>query len=70
MQRDPKIVPVSRIPYATHESRDRTRRVIQELEREMVISPEWTSTGRGYLTVQEWEIVQSRLSGCSHHPAT
>lgn len=63
MRADPKIVPVSRIPYASNESRDRTFRVVRELEAQGAIRPEWTSTGRGYLSVPEWETVRAALAG-------
>ena len=61
MTTDPKMIPISRIPYGSNTSPDHSRRVVKKLESENVIKPEWTSTGRGYLSVGEWEIVRAHL---------
>ncbi|MEX0708058.1 MAG: hypothetical protein WD078_08820 [Woeseia sp.] len=59
---EPKVVPISRIAPATSTSREVAQRVIRELEKRGLIVPEWTATGRGYLSVQDWEQVRAALA--------
>jgi hypothetical protein len=59
----PKVVPISRVAPATNTSREVVQRVVRQLEKDGSISPEWTATGRGYLSVPEWHAVRAALVG-------
>jgi hypothetical protein len=59
----PKVVPISRVAPATNTSREVVQRVVRELEKDGSISPEWTATGRCYLSVPEWHAVRAALVG-------
>ncbi len=61
--KQPKVVPISRVAPATNTSREVVNRVVRELERDGAIAPEWTATGRGYLSVPEWHAVRAALAG-------
>ena len=57
-----KLIPVSRIAPATNTSPKFVRGVLEKLESGGEISPEWTVTGRGYLSIPEWEKVSAALA--------
>ena len=59
---DIKVVPISRVAPAKKTSPQYARRVIRELEDAGEIEPEWTPTGRGYLSVSEWQKVAEALA--------
>lgn len=59
---EPKVVPISRIAPATSTSREIAQRVVRQLERSGQIAPEWTATGRGYLSVADFETVRAALA--------
>ena len=58
-----KVVPISRIGHAKNTSPQYAKQVIKRLEDAGEIHPEWTPTGRGYLSVSEWEKVSAALTG-------
>ena len=62
MYASPKIIPISRVAPVTQTSPEYVRRVINELEQAGEIQPEWTSTGRGYLNIPEWEKVRAAVA--------
>ncbi len=57
-----KVIPISRIAPAKKTSPQYAKRVIKRLEDAGEIHPEWTPTGRGYLSVSEWEKVAAALA--------
>ena len=57
-----KLIPISRLAPIHGVSIPTAKRVIRELEAEGEISPEWSSTGRGFLGVTEWQKVAEALA--------
>ncbi len=60
---DSKIIPIARVAPARKVSPQYAKRVIRQLEADGEICPEWSPSGRGYLSVNEWKKVARALAG-------